>query len=298
MRTDFSVFIKQYFPDFKVQKISVNAVHSCPTRDGTKGLHGCTYCNNRSFSPEYTIKPLSVSEQLRKGVSFYAHKYPEMRYLAYFQSYTNTYGSLEKLTSLYEEALEQTGVVGLVIGTRPDCMSDDLLDYLEALSKKTFVMIEYGVESTLDRTLLRVQRGHTYAESENAIRRTAERGIPVGAHLILGLPGEDREAMLQHADRLSELPVSTLKMHQLQIIRGTTMEKEYAEDPRQFSFFDEESYADFCIDFLKRLRKDIIVDRFVSQSPPNMVVAPRWGLKNYEFVQLLNNRLLQLGELE
>ena len=275
----------------KVQKISVNAGLTCPNRDGTKGRGGCTYCNNQTFSPAYCRAERSVREQLEEGVRFFARKYPAMRYLAYFQSYTNTYGEMERLIRLYEEAVAYPGVVGLIVGTRPDCMPDELLDYFAELSRRTFVMIEYGMESTLDRTLLRVNRGHTEAESENAIRRTAGRGIPTGAHLILGLPGESRAEMLSHADTLSRLPLTTLKLHQLQLIRHTRMAREFAEQPEAFHLYTADEYIELAIDFLERLRPALIVERFVSQSPKELLIAPDWGLKNYEFTTKLNRRL-------
>lgn len=275
----------------KVQKISVNAGLTCPNRDGTKGRGGCTYCNNQTFSPAYCRAERSVREQLEEGVRFFARKYPAMRYLAYFQSYTNTYGEMERLIRLYEEAVAYPGVVGLIVGTRPDCMPDELLDYFAELSRRTFVMIEYGMESTLDRTLLRVNRGHTEAESEDAIRRTAERGIPTGAHLILGLPGESRAEMLSHADTLSRLPLTTLKLHQLQLIRHTRMAREFAEQPEAFHLYTADEYIELAIDFLERLSPALIVERFVSQSPKELLIAPDWGLKNHEFTAKLNRRL-------
>lgn len=211
---EFGDFLRELFP-YKVQKISINAGFTCPNRDGTKGFGGCTYCNNQTFSPEYCHTEKSVTEQLEEGVRFFSRKYPEMKYLAYFQAYTNTYDELDSLISKYEEALACPDVVGLIVGTRPDCMPNTLLDYFSTLSQKKFVMIEYGLESTLDRTLTRINRGHTHAESEEAIRRTAARNIYTGAHLILGLPGESREEILHHADILSALPLTTLKLHQL-----------------------------------------------------------------------------------
>ena len=211
---DFGDFLRGVFP-YKVQKISINAGFTCPNRDGTKGFGGCTYCNNQTFSPEYCHTEKSVTEQLEEGVRFFSRKYPDMKYLAYFQAYTNTYAELSSLIAKYEEALSYPGVVGLIVGTRPDCMPDALLDYFSVLSQKKFVMIEYGMESTLDRTLTRINRGHTHTESEKTIRRTAAKHIYTGAHLILGLPGESREEILHHADVLSTLPITTLKLHQL-----------------------------------------------------------------------------------
>ncbi|GHU82668.1 TIGR01212 family radical SAM protein [Bacteroidia bacterium] len=283
--------MQEVFP-FKVQKISVNAGFTCPNRDGRKGWGGCTYCNNQTFSPEYCHTGKSVSEQLEEGIRFFSHKYPDMKYLAYFQAYTNTYGEQEKLISLYEEALSFSGVVGLIVGTRPDCMSDELLDYFAQLSKSKFVLIEYGMETTLDRTLKCINRGHTQEESEEAVRRTAGRGVYIGAHLILGLPGETREEILHHAEVVSALPLATLKLHQLQLIRHTKMAKEYVEHPERFYLYNIDEYIDLVIDFMERLSPDIVVERFVSQSPKELLIAPDWGLKNYIITALVDQRMV------
>ena len=276
-----------------MQKISINAGFSCPNRDGTKGWGGCTYCNNQTFSPDYCQREKSVSQQLAEGIQFFRRKYPEMRYLAYFQSYTNTYGDIEELVAKYEEALRMEGVVGLIVGTRPDCMPDALLDYFAELAQRQFVMVEYGVESTLDRTLQRINRGHTYAEAEAAIRRTTARGIYTGAHLILGLPGETREEILQHATRISRLPLTTLKLHQLQLIRHTRMAREQELAPSDFHLYDVDEYVDLVVDFVERLNPDFVVERFVSQSPKELLIAPDWGLKNYEFVAKVDRRFAE-----
>lgn len=289
---EFGDFLKGIFPG-KVQKISINAGFTCPNRDGTKGWSGCTYCNNQTFSPEYCHTQKSVGEQVEEGMRFFARKYPEMKYLAYFQAYTNTYAGLNALKRLYEEALAHPDVVGLIIGTRPDCMPGDLLDYLTELARRRFVLVEYGLESTLDKTLIRINRGHTEAESEAAVRRTAERGIYTGAHLILGLPGETREEILSHAGRLSALPLTTLKLHQLQLIRHTRMAHEYAEDPGSFHLYTVDEYIDLAIDFIERLSPSIVVERFVSQSPKELLIAPDWGLKNFEFTEKLRKRIRQ-----
>lgn len=289
---EFSDFLKDVFPG-KVQKISLNAGFTCPNRDGTKGFGGCTYCNNQTFSPEYCHTEKSITRQLEEGVAFFARKYPEMRYLAYFQAYTNTYDATERLIAKYEEALRFPGVCGLIVGTRPDCMPDDLLDYFSDLSKHSFVLVEYGVESTLDKTLRRINRGHTYAEAEEAIRRTASQGIYTGAHLILGLPGESREEILSHAGRISKLPLTTLKLHQLQLIRNTRMAKEFEESPADFHLYSVDEYIDLVIDFVERLNPDIVVERFVSQSPKELLIAPDWGLKNYEFTAKVLKRFAE-----
>lgn len=287
---DFAGFLAGELP-FKVQKISVNAGFTCPNRDGTKGFGGCTYCNNQTFNPAYCRDDRSVTMQLEEGKRFFARKYPQMKYLAYFQAYTNTYGELELLKRMYEEALAVEGVVGLVIGTRPDCMPDSLLDYLEEVNRRTFLLVEYGIESADDRTLERINRGHSFACTEDAVRRTAARGIRTGGHVILGLPGESREDLIKQAERLSELPLTTLKMHQLQLIRGTRMAHEYALHPEEFHLFSADEYIDLVIDYVEHLRPDLILERFVSQSPRELLIAPDWGLKNHEFTDRVKKRM-------
>ena len=278
----------------KVQKISVNAGMTCPNRDGTLGTGGCTFCNNQTFNPAYCRTEKSVTQQLEEGKQFFARKYPAMKYLAYFQAYTNTYAELDRLVSLYEEALRVPDVVGLVIGTRPDCMPDNLLDYLEELNRRTFLIVEYGVESANDETLLRINRGHTFRQSCEAICRTAERGIRVGAHVILGFPWEPFDELMRQAEEIGRLPLTTLKLHQLQIIRGTQLAREYAEQPWVVPTAEE--YIDLVLHYISRLPYGLVMERFVSQSPPEMVIAPQWGLKNHEFANLLRNRMVKFGQ--
>ena len=277
----------------RVQKISINAGFTCPNRDGSKGNGGCTYCNNQTFSPEYCKPDKTVSKQVKEGIDFFHHKYKAQHYLAYFQSYTNTYDSLDKLKIIYEEALSYPAVIGLVVGTRPDCVNAGLLDYFAQLAKKYYVMIEYGIESTNDETLKFINRGHDFACAENAIRETAKRGIRTGAHIILGLPGESRETILSHADKLSELPIDTLKIHQLQLVRGTKMAQQYAEHPEWFNLYSADEYIDLVIDFLEKLNPNIAVERFVSQSPKELLLAPEWGLKNFEFTAKIEKKLIE-----
>ncbi len=287
---DFGNFLKKHF-DGKVQKISVHAGFTCPNRDGNKGYGGCTYCNNQTFSPDYCQREKGITRQIEEGIRFFSRKYPQMKYLAYFQSYTNTYGETDELIRKYEEALSVPDVIGLIIGTRPDCMPETLLDYLESLSKTKFVLVEYGIESTDNRTLEQINRGHTYEETVSAVTRTAQRGILTGGHLILGLPGECRDTLLLHADRLSQLPITTLKLHQLQLIRHTKMASQYDKNPEDFHLYTADEYIDLCIDFIERLRPDMIVERFISQSPKELLIAPDWGLKNHEFTARLTKRL-------
>lgn len=272
----------------KVQKISVNAGFTCPNRDGRVGWGGCTFCNNQTFNPDYCQGGKSVTQQLEEGKAFFGRKYPEMKYLAYFQAYTSTYDSVEHCIALYEEALQVKDVVGLVIGTRPDCMPEALLDYLERLNSRTFLIVEYGVESASDETLRRVNRGHTWAQSVETICETARRGIRVGAHVILGLPGEGHDELMRQADEIAKLPLTTLKLHQLQIIKGTRMAEEYAASP--WSMPTVEEYIDLVLEYVSHLPDTLILERFVSSSPASLLVAPRWGLKNYEFAALVRKR--------
>lgn len=291
---EFPQFLKRYFP-YKVQKISLNAGFTCPNRDGSKGYGGCTYCNNQTFNPEYCRTEKPITRQLEEGKQFFSYKYPDMKYLAYFQAYTNTYGELESLKRKYEEALSVDGVVGLVIGTRPDCMPDSLLHYLEALNKHTFLLVEYGIESTNNETLRRINRGHTFEITADAVGRTAACGILTGGHVILGLPGETHDSIVVQAQDLSLLPLTTLKMHQLQLIRGTRMALEYEQSPQDFRLLGVEEYIDLVIDYVEHLRPDIVLERFVSQSPQELLIAPHWGLKNYEFNHRVQKRMKELN---
>lgn len=291
---DFPSFLRKHFP-YKVQKISINAEFTCPNRDGRTGYGGCTYCNNQTFNPDYCRTEKSIAQQLEEGKRFFAYKYPQMKYLAYFQAYTNTYGELEILKRKYEEALAVEDVVGLVIGTRPDCMPDALLHYLEELNKKTFLLVEYGIESCNDETLHRINRGHTFRTTQETVERTAACGILTGGHVILGLPGERHDDLVKQATTLSHLPLTTLKMHQLQLIRGTRMATEYERCPLEFHLFDVDEYIALVIDYVEHLRPDLVLERFLSQSPKELLLAPDWGLKNYEFNHRLQKRMKELG---
>ena len=288
---DFGAFLKEHFAG-KVQKISINAGFSCPNRDGTKGVGGCTYCNNQTFNPAYCSPAKSVAEQLDEGKRFFARKYPDMRYLAYFQAYTNTYGAFDNIRKLYEAALGVSGVVGLIIGTRPDCMPDELLDYLSSLRQKgTFVLVEYGVETSRNETLCRLNRGHTWEDSVDAITRTASAGIMTGAHIIAGLPGEDAPDLVATARLLSQLPLATVKLHQLQLIKGTRLAMQVSKGDLAVKHWTVEQYIGVCLDFIRNISPTIAIERFTSQSPDELLISPRWGLKNYQFTALLNNAI-------
>lgn len=291
---DFGDFLREHFTE-KVQKISINAGFTCPNRDGSKGTGGCTYCNNRTFNPDYCKPVLSITEQLEKGKEFFAGKYPGMKYLAYFQAYTNTYADINSLISMYGEALTVTDVVGIIIGTRPDCMPDELLEYLSGLSRRCFVLVEYGVETSNNATLGVINRGHTWEDTVDAVSRTAGMGVMCGIHIILGLPGEGREEILATADAVSSLPVRTIKLHQLQVIRGTRLASQIEKGEVSVMKWNVDDYIDICMAFIARLSPAIAIERFVSQSPDSLLVFPRWGLKNYEFTNLLNSRIKKAG---
>lgn len=292
---DFAGFLSRHLPG-KVQKISVNTSLSCPNRDGSKGRGGCTYCNNRSFSPSYSTAPARITEQLEEGKRFFARKYPHMKYLAYFQSYTATNAATQRLMEMFREALEVPDVVGLAIGTRPDCMPADLLHELQSLSRDKFVMVEYGAETACDDTLTLVNRCHTWADTADAVRRTHEAGIPVGLHLIMGLPGEDTDTMLTTIDEVNRLPVDIVKCHQLQLVRGTRLAAQVADGSVDYTPWELDDYIDLCCKIVDRLRDDIAIERFVSQSPDNLLISPRWGLKNYQFADRLRAQLRNLSQ--
>lgn len=277
----------------RLQKIVIDAGFTCPNRDGSLSTGGCTYCDNAAFHPAYSTPQKSIAQQIDEGIEFHRGRYRgTSRYLAYFQPYSNTYAPLEKLKRLYEEALSHPAVEGIVVGTRPDCVDDAKLDYLAELSRKHIVLLEFGIESCYDRTLARINRGHTFAQAEAAVRAASERGLTVGAHFILGLPGESREEMLAAADKINALPLTSVKFHQLQLIKGTRMAAEYAAYPEAFVTFALDEYLDFFIDLLERLRPDLCIERFAGEVPPRFVERTPWGLiRNAELLRLLEARL-------
>lgn len=283
----------------RLQKIVLDAGFTCPNRDGKVGRGGCTYCDNAAFHPAYSTSGKSLHQQMDEGIEFHKVRYRTTEhYLAYFQAFSNTYAPLERLKSLYEEALSHPQVVGIVIGTRPDCVDEEKLDYLADLAggkimePAPIVIVEYGVESCYDETLARINRGHDFETACRAIRMTAERGIDVGAHFILGLPGETRQMMLDSCSLINDLPIRSVKFHQLQIVKGTRMEKEYAECPQDFERFTLDEYLDFFADMLERLRPDLYIERFVGEVPPRFVNETPWGLvRNVELLRLLDGKL-------
>ena len=298
---DFSAYLSEHF-SFKVQKISLNAGFTCPNRDGTVGYGGCTYCNNQTFNPAYCHTDKSVTEQLEEGKHFFARKYSDMRFLAYFQAYTNTYGELQELKRKYEEALTVPDVVGIVIGTRPDCMPEELLDYLEELNRRTFLIVEYGIESTDNETLHRINRGHTFEQAVQAVCRTAERGIRVGAHIILGLPGETKEMMRETISHVSELISYQqksndlpshfgIKLQLLHILKDTSLASLYEKEP--FPLFELEEYCDFIIDCLEILPPEMVIHRLTGDGPKKLLIAPLWSSDKKRVLNTIHKRLLE-----
>ena len=269
----------------RVQKVSVNAGFTCPNRDGTAGRGGCTYCDNNAFNPSYCKPEKSISQQVAEGIEFHLKRYRRAdKYLVYFQPYSNTYAPVEHLEKIYHEALSYPGVAGLVIGTRPDCIDKQKLELIQSISKSHYVIVEYGIESCYDTTLKRINRGHNYSLSEEIIKLTASYGIHTGAHLIFGFPGETRDEMLAEAGIISRLPLNTVKFHQLQIIKNTSIEKEYLANPEQFNFFTLDDYIEFIIDFTELLNPEFVIERFAGEVPPRFLAGPGWGNIRYDSI--------------
>jgi len=288
----YSNYFKKLFGT-RVQKVSINAGFTCPNRDGTKGYGGCAYCNNDSFSPSYLQPEMSIADQIQKGLDFHATRYQKAeKHLAYFQAYSNTYDSLENLKKKYGQALENEQIIGLVIGTRSDCIDEEKLIYFADIAKTHYVIIEYGIESCYDKTLQYINRCHNFQSVKDAIVATHQMGIKTGAHLLFGLPGETKDEMQEEASILSALPLDTIKFHQLQITKGTRFEIEYRKKTESFQLFEPEEYADFIVDFVEKLSPSIVIERFASESPPSIKIAPHWeNMRNHQFVNLVESKL-------
>ncbi len=290
-----AIYFKKLFCQ-RVQKISVDAGFTCPNRDGTKATGGCTYCNNDAFKPFYCSPKKDIGLQLKQGIDFFAKKYNSQKYIAYFQTFSNTYDRLNKLKQIYEKALEVTGIIGLVIATRPDCVDEQILDYLAKLSEKYFILVEFGVESTKNETLETINRQHSYEDSLKALKMSAERNLKTGIHLILGLPGETEEEMLNHSGKISKIDFDFLKIHQLQIVKNTVMAKDYFNNRQKYRLFTLEKYINFVVKFIERLSPDIKIERFTSESPSDLLIAPKWGrVKNYQIVHKIEKKLEELN---
>lgn len=289
---DFAQYMQEKFPGEKVQKISVNAGFTCPNRDGTIGRGGCIYCDNTSFTPGYCFNKGDIVSQIEEGKKFFARKYPKMKYLAYFQSFSNTFGrSLEELERMYREALSVDGVVGLIIGTRPDTLPDDVIGMLARINSEKPVIVEIGAETSHDETLELINRGHTWRDVEDAVSRLNSAGISVGLHLIEGLPGETKEMMLETVRKAVSLPIESLKFHHLQVLSNTPLDRLQREGKIEVHPFEVDEYIGLCIEIIRLVPEHIAIERFLASSPPDRVVAPKWGMKNYEFVNLLRSRL-------
>ncbi len=277
----------------RLQKIVVDAGFSCPNRDGTITTGGCTYCNNEAFHPSYSTPDKTIFQQLEEGIEFHKRRYRKAeKYLAYFQPYSNTHAPVAILEERYLEALSHPLVAGIVIGTRPDCIDDKRVDLLARLAQEHIIIVEYGVESIHDKTLQRINRGHNYKTAAESIIKTAQRGIHTGAHFIFGLPGETIEDMMLYAGEINKLPLHSVKFHQLQIVKGTAMEKEYQTNPQDFIEMSLTRYLDFFTDFLETLRPDILIERFTGELPPRFLNNNPWGfIRNPELIAMLEKRL-------
>jgi len=279
----------------RLQKVSVDAGFTCPNRDGSAGTEGCTYCDNSAFNPSYCSPEKSIRQQVLEGIEFHAKRYRRaQQFLAYFQPFSNTYADIEKLYQLYTEALGVEGVVGISVSTRPDCFNRDTAELLACIAKTKVVMLELGIESVRDKTLQRINRGHDFECTKKAFALAAEYGLFVTGHYIIGLPGESRDEILSDASILNDLPMNALKLHQLQIVRNTAMEKDYLTHPEGYPLFELPEYVDFIVSFAERLRPDLLIDRFAGEVPPAFLRAPDWGLIRYDQVlQLIEKKFIE-----
>lgn len=277
----------------RVQKLAIDAGFTCPNRDGSKGRGGCTYCDNNAFNPSYCHPDKTVTQQIEEGVEFHANRYRRAsRFLAYFQPYSNTYAPLEKLKEIYNQALAFPDIIGLVIGTRPDCIDEQKLGYFRELADHHYIMLEYGIESCYNRTLARINRGHSFEDAVHALELTSGYGLKTGAHLIFGLPGETIENMIKEAEIVSSLPIQNIKFHQLQIIKGTRIATEYHAKPQDFINFTLEEYIEFIIDFTEQLNPSFVIERFAGEVPPRFLAGPGWGLiRNDQVLVMIEKRM-------
>lgn len=278
----YSTYFKELFGG-RVQKVTIDAGFSCPNRDGTVSIGGCTYCNNNAFNPSYCVPEKSVQQQIEEGIEFHANRYRRANdYLAYFQAFSNTHAPLEELKKIYEPAINHPKICGLVIGTRPDCVDEEKLAFFAELAKTKYIIIEYGVESVYDETLRTINRGHTYQQAADMINLTHKYGIHTGAHLIFGLPGETREMMMNSAKIISKLPLNTIKFHQLQIVKDTQMATDYQQNRNHYSLFTLEEYLDFIVNYISHLNPNFVIERFAGEVPPRFLISEAWGKLRYD----------------
>ncbi|MBK8808764.1 MAG: TIGR01212 family radical SAM protein [Bacteroidales bacterium] len=288
----YSNYFKKAFGS-RIQKVSIDAGFTCPNRDGNISVGGCKYCNNNSFKPSYATTANTIKEQIQKGIEFHNNRYKSpSKFLAYFQAYSNTYKPLNELKIIYSAATEFSEIAGFVIGTRPDCIDDEKLKYFKELSEKYYLIIEYGIESCNNSILKNINRGHTFEQASEAIIKTAEYGIKTGAHLIMGLPGESRDELLQSVNKISKLPLNNIKFHQLQIIRDTEFARNYKENPDNFNLFSSSEYIDFIINYIELLNPKFVIERFSGESPPQLKIAPDWnGIRSRDFLEILEKEM-------
>lgn len=278
----------------RIQKVSIHADFTCPNRDGNLGRGGCTFCNNDSFTPAYLTNQRSISKQLDTGLSFLKKRYRKVqKFVGYFQAYTNTYGSLSEIKKVYEEALQHPEIDGLVIGTRPDCLSEALLDYLQELAEKYIIVLELGIESCYNDTLKHINRGHTFEQTKKALEMASGRGFHIGGHLMFGFPTDSRKRMLEQVEIINALPLDSIKFHQLQIVKGTVMAHQYKQSPEQFNMFESEEYINFLVRFIERLRPDLSIQRFSSEAPSHLKIAPNWNLRADQIQQKIEKALFE-----
>jgi len=283
----FGPYLKKKFGTV-AYKVNVDAGFTCPNRDGTLGVTGCIYCNNDSFRPSECKNEIPLREQIRKGIQYLSMRYRAKKFLVYFQPYTNTYAPVQELEQMYREALSMPSVIGLAIGTRPDCVDEAKIELLQGLAKEHFILIEYGLQSIHDKSLRYILRGHDYQTFLDAVTMTKQKGIYIGCHIIAGFPTETRDEMLVMADALSSLPVEFLKIHQLQIVKGTPLAEQYQERP--FPTFGYDEYLDFLVDFIERLSPEIVLQRLFALSPDTILIAPQWGRTRQQIVRDISER--------
>lgn len=283
---DFNTYFRSMFGG-RVHKITVDAGFSCPNRDGKISYGGCIYCNPQGSGTGLFSKGFSVTDQLKSGSIRVIKRYKTKKFLAYFQSFTNTYAPIEKLKQVYEEALDFEGVIGLAVGTRPDCISDEVLELLEGYAKDYLVWIEYGLQSSHDKTLDYINRGHDFACFKEAVEKTRGRGINICAHVILGLPNENRKMMLETAKVLGDLGIDGVKLHLLYVVKGTPLEKLYKEGT--FKCLGQREYAELVCDFIERLPENVVIQRITGDPHKRELVAPEWPLRKKETVEMIHD---------
>jgi hypothetical protein len=293
----YSTYFKELFGG-RVQKVTIDAGFSCPNRDGTVSTGGCTYCNNNAFNPSYCVPEKSVLQQIEEGIEFHANRYRRANnYLAYFQAFSNTHAPLDELKKIYEPAIHHPKICGLVIGTRPDCMDEEKLAYFAEIAKSKYIILEYGIESVYEETLKSINRGHSYQQAVEMVNLTHQYGLHTGAHLIFGFPNETREMMLKSAAIISELPLNTIKFHQLQIVKETQMAKDYEQNPSKYNLFSLEEYLDFIVNYIAHLNPDFVIERFAGEVPPRFLISEPWGNLRYDQVLIQIQKRMEILDI-